>query len=69
MKSERLENYWIGKRVEIHPRFDRWARGDRFGTVEAAHRNDTINADMVRVRMDKSGDLTAFTTDDVKEVL
>jgi len=51
----------VGTRVEIHPRFDDWMRGDRFGTVvEVISRGERV-----RVRLDKSGNLRSYALEDI----
>lgn len=39
----------IGKRVEIHPRYDAWMMGDRFGEVVK------VTPRYLSVKMDRSG--------------
>jgi hypothetical protein len=50
----------IGTRVEIHPRFDAWMMGDRFGTVVKVLRNERY-----QVRLDKSGRVRSYALDDL----
>jgi hypothetical protein len=51
----------IGTRVEIHPRFDEWMRGDRFGTViEVISRGERV-----RVRLDKSQKVRSYALADL----
>ena len=39
----------LGQRVELHPAFDAWIKGDRFGTVIKITRKN------IHVKLDKSG--------------
>ncbi len=39
-------------RVEIHPKFDLWMRGARFGEVQREYRSPKTGARMVAVKMD-----------------
>lgn len=50
----------VGTRVEIHPRFDRWMMGDRYGEIVEATRTNKA-----RVRMDKSGKVITYRLDDL----
>jgi len=51
----------VGTRVEIHPRFDAWMMGDRFGTViEIISRGERF-----RVRLDKSQRVRSYALDDL----
>lgn len=59
---------WIGKRVEIHPRFDRWMRGDKFGSVVGIRPVRGSGEVILKIRMDTSGQTVAFYQDDVTEV-
>jgi hypothetical protein len=45
-----LENYWIGKHVELHPALDDWMRGDRFAVVIGCPREGKL-----RIKFDHSG--------------
>lgn len=42
----------IGDRVEIHPRFDLWMRGARFGTVHKIQTSNDGKQIAIAVRMD-----------------
>jgi len=51
----------IGTRVEIHPRFDAWMMGDRYGTVvEVISRGERC-----RVRLDKSSRVRSYALADL----
>lgn len=50
----------FGERVEIHPRFDQWMRGDRYG--EVVKHSPRFG---VYVKMDKSGKTLRFAPDDL----
>lgn len=39
-------------RVEIHPSFDLWMRGARFGTVVREYKSSKTGLNMVAVKMD-----------------
>jgi hypothetical protein len=51
-----------GDRVELHPRLDRWMRGDRFGVVREVGRK------FVHVRMDRSGQVALVDPADLELV-
>jgi hypothetical protein len=52
--SERI----VGRRVEIHPRYDAWMAGDRFGEVVKVGRK------YLHVKMDRSGKIRKVSNDD-----
>lgn len=47
----------VGKRVEIHPRYDAWMMGDRFGEVVK------VTAKYLSVKMDRSGKTRRVSND------
>lgn len=53
----------IGKRVQIPAHTDRWMRGDRYGEIVSNY--ETLTANVVRVKMDRSGQTVTFYADDV----
>ena len=56
----------IGTRVEMHPRTDRWMRGDRFGEIVKVV---VPNSDgVVQVKLDKSGKIVRVPLADLTEV-
>ena len=62
--SEQESLIWmIGKRVEIHPRFDLWMKGDRFGAVLRIAKTR-----QVVVQMDKSGKVVRFYPTDIEVI-
>lgn len=50
--GEHARDFKKGDRVELHPGTDRWAMGDRYGTVTST----SVKKGRVRVLMDRSGD-------------
>ena len=59
----------IGTRVQIPAFYDRWMRGDRYGTVEKVYR-PAGNSDchMAKVHMDKCGRVCQFPVDELEEL-
>ena len=53
--GEKLSDFKVGDRVELHPGTDLWMRGNRFGMVEV------IGKRYVHVRMDRSGGIYSTT--------
>jgi hypothetical protein len=53
--GEKLSDFKVGDRVELHPETDLWMRGNRFGMVEV------IGKRYVHVRMDRSGGIYSTT--------
>lgn len=53
----------VGDRVEIHPRFDDWMRGDRYGVIQriTSRRGVTV----YHVNLDKSGRVLVAKEDDL----
>ena len=52
----------IGQRVQLHPHFDDWMRGDRYGTVIK------ITKQHIYVKLDVSKYIRKLTLDDVDYV-
>jgi len=55
-----------GKRVEIHPRFDLWMQGDKYGDVADVRQEGKVTK--VTVQHDKSGRQVTYSLDDLREV-
>lgn len=51
-----------GDRVEIHPAFDEWMQGDRYGEVIGL---DERSPRPYRVKLDKSKSVRKYTEDDL----
>ena len=61
-QTEILKQYYIGKRVELHPATDEWMQGDRYGTIVRVAKAS------VSIKMDKSGRTLKATENDYTEI-
>lgn len=59
--------FGVGDRVEIHPRFDLWMRGARFGTVRSVHETGNGRI-LIKVKLDKVRKLFRVWTDEGSRV-
>ena len=62
-----IPDYMIGKRVQIPAWSDRWMMGDRYGEIISGRNVLDANNDkrQYRVKLDKSGKLVKFFSDDL----
>lgn len=60
-----INNYLVGKRVQLHPATDRWMMGDRYGLIVAVKVNTKDDAtfpevDYAKIKLDKSNKTITF---------
>jgi hypothetical protein len=65
MCTDKVNEFKVGQRVELHPATDRWMMGDRFGEVRAVASSWEAGKYLARVKLDKSGKGFWFKFSDV----